>query len=95
MMSGLLDEVVPKEHMQGLWQLVIRRGSTAEEKEKDETVQERKPEDTETPSLEGKRYTIYEHARTHSTYAEFEGGMHSKDPSYQGSDKILMRPSCR
>ena len=95
MMSGLLDEVVPKDHMQGLWQLVIRRGTTSEEKEKEETVQERKPEDTETPPLEGKRYTIFEHARTHSTYAEFEGGMHSKTLSYQGSDMILMSSSRR
>lgn len=78
MMSGLLDEVVPREHMQGLWELVTKRGTIPEDKEKDETVTEREPDANELPPPEGKKYTIFENARTQSTYAEFESGMHSK-----------------
>ena len=34
-MSGIEDEVVPRDHMQALWEIVLRRGQSAEEKEKE------------------------------------------------------------
>lgn len=95
MLSGLLDEVVPEEHMQGLWELVKKRGTIPEDKEKEETVTEREPDANELPPPEGKKYTIFEHARTQSTYAEFESGMHSKRVSFNVPENRITTLVCR
>lgn len=73
MLSGINDEVVPRDHMQGLWELVIRRGTTGDEKDQPAT-KERKGEGAE----EGRSYKIVEDPRTMSKYVEFEAGTHSK-----------------
>lgn len=82
MLSGANDELIPPEHMRGLWGLVRRRGRSAETKEGDavtvrrEEEKEGEREVEERPWVEGVR--AEEDAGTASRYVEFELGTHSE-----------------
>lgn len=73
MLSGVRDEVVPREHMQGLWEIVRKRTSG------------RKGRDAEERSEENGK-TVHEIAggAGNSKFVEFEQGTHNDTCVQQG-----------
>jgi abhydrolase domain-containing protein 13 len=86
MLSGLQDEVVPCEHMQGLWEIVKRREAsvsvdTSPQKQSDVAVRSDKSHTSESTTKESRKtgITAYvEDTKTLSKYIEFADGAHSK-----------------
>ena len=75
MLSGIRDEVVPREHMQGLWDIVLRRRLS---NDKDRSATPELKETKSTGPNPNQSYTSWEDPSTMSRYVEFEAGTHSK-----------------
>jgi hypothetical protein len=79
MLGGAQDEIVPPEHMRGLWALVRRRGMGADEAEADgegDKAADGEGEREEKAWTEGARAEL--DPGTRSKYVEFEHGTHSE-----------------
>ena len=73
MLSGIADEVVPKEHMRGLWEAVVKRCT----KMKEGTGSRSSTPSTSKETVEGSVLCDTE-ALKRSKYVEFERGTRSK-----------------
>lgn len=82
MLSGLQDEVVPREHMQGLWEIVQRREAN---QPAGTGTNSKEARGKKLPGVEGARTdegspnvkVSVEDVRTLSKFVEFEEGTHS------------------
>ena len=74
MLSGVRDEVVPREHMKGLWELVQKR----EDSKKSENVSSDK--EVASPSPAGSVPVVVIDPRNKSKFLEFSYGSHSEFP---------------